>query len=363
MFHIRLADIVFRIDNTYNYIEEMCRDYMCEDEAQVSLSVTEEEIRKEQGDSVYDAGYLESLAIYRKIAESLIAYDGFLLHGAVIDVEGCGVAFLAKSGVGKSTHMAFWQECLQGKATVINGDKPLIRIIDGKVYAYGTPWAGKEHLHTNGRVLLKKICFIERAEENICTELAKNEVLEKILPQVYRPKDGLKFAATMQLLEKVILGADFYRVQCTPHISAAEQAIAKVLESDLEKQLRQNKAYSTKTLGDSMYPMLQTGDRVLVVPVTRPLQKYDIPVYRRDGHFTMHRIVKVTKSGYIICGDNRTHLEKDITDEKIVGVLGGFYHGNAFISADSDVCRRYGKKAVKSYFYRKIKGKLKRLFR
>ena len=33
----------------------------------------------------------------------------------------------------------------------------------------------------------------------------------------------------------------------------------------------------------------------------------------------MHHIVKVTKSGYVICGDKRIRLERDITDKDIVG--------------------------------------------
>lgn len=45
-----------------------------------------------------------------------------------------------------------------------------------------------------------------------------------------------------------------------------------------------------------MFPMVMEGkDTVIIVPPEFPLKKYDVPVYRRDGHYTMHRIVKVTK--------------------------------------------------------------------
>ena len=157
MINIRLAEINFCIANKYSYIEDMCKDYITENDADVTISVTDEEIYAEGSSDEYDVGYLESLAVYRKIAEKIIEYDGILLHGVVADVDGTGVAFLAKSGVGKSTHTALWQEVLGDKMTVVNGDKPLIRIIDDKIYAYGTPWAGKEKNQKNTKTNLKKI--------------------------------------------------------------------------------------------------------------------------------------------------------------------------------------------------------------
>ena len=100
----------------------------------------------------------------------------------------------------------------------------------------------------------------------------------------------------------------------------------------IEKALKEDKLFIGKTEGDSMYPMLISGrDSVVIKPPVFPLKKYDVPVYRRDGHYTMHRIVKVTRKGYIICGDNRTHLEMDITDKDIVGVLTAFHHNGKFI--------------------------------
>ena len=132
----------------------------------------------------------------------------------------------------------------------------------------------------------------------------------------------------------------------------------------LEESLKQKGIYVTVTKGDSMNPMLVEGrDRVVVVPPEFPLKKYDIPVYRKMGHYTMHRIVKVTKNGYIICGDNRGVLEKNVKEEDIVGMLDGFYQGDKYIDRHDKEFLQYGIDAVKNLPKRRLKYFIKRVVR
>ena len=105
-----------------------------------------------------------------------------------------------------------------------------------------------------------------------------------------------------------------------------------------------------------MYPMLETGNKVIITASKGPYKKYDVVVYRRADHYTMHRIVKVTKDGYVICGDNRTGLEKDIKEENIIGKLLGFYKGTEFFDADGKKALKYGKKATRGRFWRFFKN-------
>lgn len=90
----------------------MCVDYITDNAPDFTLSASDNEIKEEDKGTSFDSGYLESLTIYRKIAERILKYNGFLMHGTAIDVGGCGIAFLAKSGVGKSTHTGLWKELL-----------------------------------------------------------------------------------------------------------------------------------------------------------------------------------------------------------------------------------------------------------
>lgn len=139
----------------------------------------------------------------------------------------------------------------------------------------------------------------------------------------------------------------------------------------LEESLKQNGIYITLTKGDSMNPMLVEGrDKVVIVPPEFPLKKYDVPVYRKMGHYTMHRIVRLTKNGYIICGDNRAVLEKNVREEDIVGMLDGFYQGDKYIDRHDKEFLQYGIDAVMTlpkrrikYFFKRVVRKIKRIIR
>lgn len=229
MFVISIAGFNIGVENKYSYIYNMCRDYITDNSPDFSVSVTDAEILNESNGQKFDTGYLESLAIYRIIAEKLIEYDTFLLHGAIIDVYGCGVGFLAKSGTGKTTHMLLWKELLGENLTIINGDKPLIKVGDKDVYAYGTPWCGKEKLNTNTKTYLKKICFIERDLENSCKLLDKKAAFERLIKQTYIPRNREKLVNIIELVFKLIDRAEFYVINCNTDISAAEIAFSEII--------------------------------------------------------------------------------------------------------------------------------------
>ena len=77
------------------------------------------------------------------------------------------------------------------------------------------------------------------------------------------------------------------------------------------------------SVGDSMHPLIRQGrDLLLIEKPKGRLKPYDIPLYKRDnGRYVLHRILKVRKNDYVICGDNRWHCETGITDRHIIGVL------------------------------------------
>mgnify|MGYP004560566227 FL=1 len=100
--------------------------------------------------------------------------------------------------------------------------------------------------------------------------------------------------------------------------------------------LKKRGIYVGTVNGTSMFPMLRNKkDTVIIKPLTGKLKKYDVALYRKRNLYVLHRIVKVVPDGYVICGDNCMNLERDITDEQIIGKLEGFYRGERQISLNS----------------------------
>lgn len=221
----RIADFIVELKNKYDYTDRQCQEYRTEETLvpDFSVSATEEEIDKELAvNDISDRGYAESVCLYRNLCFEILSRDAFLLHAAVVDVDGRGYAFLARSGVGKSTHIRLWYELLGDKLTIVNGDKPIVRLIDGKFYAYGTPWCGKEKLQTNTRTTLNALCFIERSDKNFIEPQKTANTVGKILKQVLLPTDMQKAEITLDLLDKLVLQTPAFCMHCNISPEAAE---------------------------------------------------------------------------------------------------------------------------------------------
>ena len=230
------AGTVFEICSIYESIHEMCKNYISEDEAEFRIEICRDDIEKESELSEktdiaegrkpvrYRDEYLETLAVYRKMCMELTKKDTILYHGSVIAVDGEAFLFTAKSGTGKSTHTANWRKYFGDRAVMINDDKPLLKITDNGVIAYGTPWDGKHHLSTNTSVLLKAVCILTRSETNQIEKIDPREYYGLLLQQAFRPKKAAELTKVLSLLDRFFEKTEFYKLGCNMDISSAEVA-------------------------------------------------------------------------------------------------------------------------------------------
>lgn len=235
-FCIRLADTVIRIEPLFDYIGEYCREYITEGQESFTVRVEPEDIdferersakeaeREGRVDAEYSGAYLETLAVYRKIAEQMLAYDTLLFHGSVIAVDGAGYLFTAKSGTGKSTHTRLWRELLGNRAVMVNDDKPLLKITEAGVTAYGTPWDGKHRSSTNIAAPLKAVCVLTRDAVNHIGEIEPREAYQMLLQQSYRPMDKASMMQTLKLIDGMMKHTRFYKLGCNMEPEAARVA-------------------------------------------------------------------------------------------------------------------------------------------
>lgn len=247
-FDIKLADRVVRIHAIYDYIKEYSKDYVLSKQEENSeespfdfeVTVTQSDIDFERTKSAaedrkegipirhFTDEYLETLAVYRKIAEQMLSYDTILFHGSVIAVDGFGYLFTAKSGTGKSTHTRLWRENFGDRAVMVNDDKPLLQITKDGVIAYGTPWDGKHRLSTNTFVPLKGICILERSAKNHIIRLYSKEQLRSTYPmmvqQTHKSSNPASARRTMELIDRLMDAVPIYRLSCNMEHEAAKVA-------------------------------------------------------------------------------------------------------------------------------------------
>ena len=235
-FTIALAGKKIRICGLYDYAREYCGDYLTEGEPDVTVTVTPGDIAYEQARSAredevegipvrqFSEDYLETLAIYRKIVEKLLAYDILLFHGSAISVDGEGYLFTAKSGTGKSTHTRLWRQRFADRCITVNDDKPLLWVTQDAVLVCGTPWDGKHHLSTNTMVPLKAIVRLERGERNEIEPLSVSAAMPTLLQQSYRPSDPAALSRLLILLDRMTKKIGLYRLKCNMDPEAAQVA-------------------------------------------------------------------------------------------------------------------------------------------
>lgn len=224
MFTVKLADLPICIHNRYGYTEEMCKDYLTDEPPVITVRISEEDIAAEDDGRHLPAAYLESVAVYRKICNEILPYGAFLLHAAVLAVDGEAYAFSADSGTGKTTHIRLWGKKFGNRCQVINGDKPLVRVVDGRVFVYGTPWSGKEGWHTNAKAPLKALCFLERSEKNRIERISDGDSLPLLFSQLMVPTDPVAAGMLMDSLDRLLSTVPCFLLGCNMEREAADVA-------------------------------------------------------------------------------------------------------------------------------------------
>ena len=229
-FDIKIADLTVGISCTYPLTRRLCEGYLTTDAPMFCVEVSEEEKEELRKYFLGSCGamsedYVESIALHEAINEKVLNYDAAVFHAALISFDGEGVAFTAPSGTGKTTHIKLWRRVYGDRVECINGDKPLFTLRDGKFFASGMPWSGKEHWNCNKTVPLKAICFVDRAETNSISPLNDNrEIMRRLFFQLMMPKDDALMVKYLDFANKLVNTVPFYLLRCNMDPDAARVA-------------------------------------------------------------------------------------------------------------------------------------------
>ncbi len=230
---IKIAGIPIGIDARFEYTEKYVSEFVCDEAPLFTVSATDSEIESEMRLSGIEVPhqYAEHVVMYRKIAERLCDFSAIVFHGAILECDGRAYAVTAHSGVGKTTHTRLWLDEFGDKVKILNGDKPIFRVIDGVTYACSTPWRGKEGYGYNAMLPLGGIAFLSRGAVNRSRKATPDQVSMRLMNQIYISKTNrLSILGSMRVADEILSSVPLYEFECNMNPEAARIAHRAFIE-------------------------------------------------------------------------------------------------------------------------------------
>ena len=236
-----IADLRIDICNEHPYTTRFCAKYLAKDQdapADIAAMVTNADMEEEKRQSPgFSDGYIENICLYRNLCLQVPKFDRMLMHSAVLEYDGCAYAFLGRSGIGKSTHTGLWLKNFP-QAKIVNGDKPILKIDEEGVTAYGTPWMGKEGRGENTKAPLMGLCFLEQAKQNSIRRLTPAETASRLFSQILLPTEEDMAVKTLEMADLLIKHVPAWVLSC----DISEEAVKLSFETMTQKIFKNAKS-------------------------------------------------------------------------------------------------------------------------
>ncbi len=223
-----IADIVTEYLPKYDYFKNLSLpfEYKSECPAQIYLSPTKryfDSICRKMSDEI-GIGRCECFAYSCLFSKEIISYNAMLIHSSAIKYNGKAYLFSAQSGVGKSTHTALWKKAFGSMVEMINDDKPVVRVKNGRAVAFGTPFDGGSGIANNISAPVGAVVFVKRGEKNSVRKAENSEIISNLYHSTSRYLTADVADKLLNNIEELISCCDFYILTCNTDISAAYTA-------------------------------------------------------------------------------------------------------------------------------------------
>jgi len=153
-------------------------------------------------------------------------------HGLGVEVHGCGLIdpetgghlFLGHSGAGKSTTARIWDKLRAPE--ILSDDRIILRLREGELWMYGTPWHGEAAFASPATAKLSRIHILRHARENkfsiVSQARAVGEVFARCFPPFYSPS-GL--AGTVDFIKSALAIVPCYEFDFLPDRSSVRAVL------------------------------------------------------------------------------------------------------------------------------------------
>ncbi len=221
---LQVADLIVEFEPRYDMMKSRVKQYIYngEKDADITINLSEKFYLDRQKENPHlSLSEVEAIYTATYFYTEIVKFDGVMLHASCVQYENYAYLFSANSGTGKSTHTHLWLKKFP-TAEILNDDKPAIRYIDGKFYAFGTPWSGKNDESINTKTEIAGITFLSRAENNEIERVEGSSVTADFITQTVRPTNKNYMLQFMEILDKVLTVVPIYRLKCNMSLEAVE---------------------------------------------------------------------------------------------------------------------------------------------
>jgi hypothetical protein len=154
----------------------------------------------DQDQPIYPLEYpLDELLMIHRLA----CGEGVETHAlGIVDEAGRGHLFLGHSGAGKSTAARLWQS--EPHSRILSDDRIILRIHDGRIWMYGTPWHGDAGIASPDSAPLSRIYLLEHASKTELIPVSPGRAAAELFSRSFVPhhsSKGVEF--TLRFLDRV----------------------------------------------------------------------------------------------------------------------------------------------------------------
>lgn len=153
----------------------------------------------------------------------------FSLHSSLVRrAQGDAVLFTAPSGTGKSTQAALWEQF--GGGDTLNGDRSILRRVDGVWTAFGSPFAGTSGIFRNESAPVRALVVLRQAPENTIRRMSAPEAFRAVYSESLLPRwHHEAHQRVIEMIMAIISEVPVYLLACTP-----DERAVRLLRDTLE---------------------------------------------------------------------------------------------------------------------------------
>ena len=118
--------------------------------------------------------------------------------------------------------------------------------------------------------------------------------------------------------------------------------LSKIRNSMIREQIDETGRAYVPVTGTGMEPLLRPSRDMVVVDRTRTFHRGDIVLFDgKDDRYGLCRVIRKGKDSFTVAGDSRWHTEKDVSCDRILGVVSRIQRDGRFLSRGSLFLKLY----------------------